>query len=51
MSTAHIDWHEKPHLGLQVCAVLDDSSRMITTGREFVHCNMENTLPVVDELE
>jgi hypothetical protein len=29
MSAAHIDWHENPLFGLQVCAVLDDSSEMI----------------------
>lgn len=39
MSAAHIDWHENPLLGLQVCAILDDSSRMIIAGGEYVHCN------------
>jgi len=50
MSAGHIDWHENPVLGLQVCAVLDDSSRMIIAGREFVHCNTQNTIKVIDEL-
>lgn len=50
MSAAHIDWHENPLLGLQVCAILDDSSRMIIAGREYVHCNTQNTIEVVDEL-
>jgi putative transposase len=50
MSAAHIDWHENPLLGLQVCAILDDSSRMIIAGREYVHCNTENTIEVMDEL-
>ena len=50
MSAAHIDWHENPLLGLQVYAILDDSSRMIIACREYVHCNTENTTKVVDEL-
>ncbi|AAM03804.1 integrase [Methanosarcina acetivorans C2A] len=50
MSAAHIDWHENPLLGLQVCAILDDSSRMIIAGGEYVHCNTENTIKVIDEL-
>ena len=50
MSAAHIDWHENPLLGLQVCAILDDSLRMIIAGREYVHCNTQNTIEVVDEL-
>jgi len=36
-------------LGLQVCVILDDLSRMINVGGEFVHCNMENTITVIDE--
>jgi len=27
MSAAHIDWTENPLLGLQACAILDDSVR------------------------
>jgi transposase InsO family protein len=50
MSAGHIDWHENPLLGLQVCAILDDSSRMIIAGGEYAHCNMENTIKVIDEL-
>jgi len=50
MSAAHIDWHENPSLGLQVCAILDDSSRMIIAGKEYVYCNTQNTIEVVDEL-
>lgn len=50
MSAAFIDWHENPSLGLQACAILDDSSRMIIAGREYVHCNTENSIEVLDEL-
>jgi hypothetical protein len=50
MSAAHIDWHENSLLCLQVCAILDDSSRMIIAGGEYIHCNMENTIKVIDEL-
>ena len=50
MSAAHIDWHENPSLGLQVCAILDDSSRMIIAAREYIYCNTENTIEVIDEL-
>jgi hypothetical protein len=46
----HIDWHENPKLGLQVCAILDDSSRMIIAAREYVHCNTQNIIEVIDEL-
>ncbi len=35
MSAAHIDWHENPSLGLHVCAILDDSSRIIIAAREL----------------
>jgi len=50
MSAEHIDWHENPLLGLQVCAILDDSSRMIIAGSEYVYCNTQNTIEVMDEL-
>jgi putative transposase len=50
MSAAHIDWHENPLLELQVCATLDDSSRMVIAGGEYVHCNTENIIKVTDEL-
>jgi putative transposase len=50
MSAAHIDWTENPLLGLQACAILDDSSRMIIAGREYVHCNTENSIEIIDEL-
>jgi putative transposase len=49
MSAAHIDWHENPLLGLQACAILDES-RMIISGREYFHCNTQNTIEVMDEL-
>jgi putative transposase len=35
---------------LQVCAILDDSSKMIIAAREYVYCNKENTIGVMDEL-
>ena len=44
MSAAHIDWTENPLLGLQACAILDDSSRMIIAGREYVHCNTHSQI-------
>jgi transposase InsO family protein len=33
-----------------VCAILDDSSRMIIACREYVHFNTQNTIEVIDEL-
>lgn len=50
ISAVHIYRHENPLLGLQVCAILDDSSRMIIAGGEYVHYNTENTIKVIDEL-
>lgn len=50
MSNAHIDWHESPLSGLQVCTILDYSSRMIVPGGEYVHCNTENSIKVINEL-
>jgi hypothetical protein len=49
MYAAHIDWHENPLIELQVCAILNDSLRMIIAGDEYVHCSTQNTIEIIDE--
>jgi len=50
MSAAHIDWHYNPELSLQVCAIIDDSSRMILAAEEYVSANTKNTIKTVSRL-
>lgn len=50
MSAGHIDWHEDERTGLKVCVILDDASRKILAGGEFVKINTENSIIVVDQM-
>jgi putative transposase len=50
MSAGHIDWHEDERTGLKVCVILDDASRKILAGGEFVAINTENSMVVVDQM-
>jgi len=50
MSAAHIDWHYNPELSLQICAIIDDSSRMILAAEEYVSSNTENTIKTVSSM-
>jgi len=50
LSAGHIDWHESGWSDLKVCVIIDDASRMILAGGEFMNINTENSKSVVDEL-
>ena len=50
LSAGHIDWHEKGVGNTLVCAIIDDSSRMILGGGEYSACNTENSKRVVDQV-
>jgi putative transposase len=50
LSAGHIDWHEKGINETMVCAIIDDSSRMILAGGEYSSCNTENSKRVVDQV-
>jgi putative transposase len=50
LSAGHIDWHESGWSDLKVCVIIDDASRMILAGGEFMNINTENSKLVVDEL-
>ena len=50
MSAGHIDWHEDERTGLKVCVILDDASRKILAGGEFVTINTENSMIVLDQM-
>jgi putative transposase len=50
LSAGHIDWHEKGVGNTLVCAIIDDSSRMILGGGEYSACNTENSIRVVDQV-
>ena len=50
MSVGHIDWHEDKRTGLKVCVILDDASRKILAGGEFVTINTENRIIVVVQM-
>jgi putative transposase len=50
MSAGHIDWHEDERTGLKVCVILDDASRKILAGGEFITINTENSIIVVDQM-
>jgi putative transposase len=50
LSAGHIDWHEKGADGSMVCAIIDDSSRMILAGGEYSACNTKNSKYVVDQV-
>ena len=49
LSAAHMDWHDGIN-GKKVCAILDDSSRKILTGREFEHEYEKNSIAVFEDL-
>jgi len=50
MSAGHIDWHEDERTGMMVCVILDDASRKILAGGEFLAINTENSILVVDQM-
>jgi transposase InsO family protein len=50
MSAVHIDWHEDVGTWLKVCIILNDASRKILGGGEFVTINTENSMIVVDQM-
>jgi putative transposase len=50
LSAEHIDWHESGWSDLKVCVIIDDASRMILAGGEFMNINTKNSKLVVDEL-
>lgn len=50
LSAGHIDWHEKGQDNKFVCAIEDDSTRIILAGGEFDACNTANSIAVVDQV-
>ena len=48
LSAVHLDWHE-PSGGPKVCAVEDDSSRLILSGGEFENATEENSILLMRE--
>lgn len=50
LPAGRIDWHEKSFGKTMVCAIIDDSSRMILAGSEYSSCNTENSKRVVDQV-
>jgi transposase InsO family protein len=44
MSLVHLDWHTSDFNGMQVCAVLDDSSRCVLAGGEFDEATADNAI-------
>ena len=50
MSAGHIDWHEDERTGMKVCVILDDASRKVLAGGEFLAINTENSILVVDQM-
>ena len=50
LSAGHMDWMEDPITHKQVCAVLDDASRKILSGREFSSATAENSIKLVKEV-
>jgi putative transposase len=49
MSMVHLDWHESDFNGMQVCAVLDDSSRCLLAGGEFEEATADNAIVLMRE--
>ena len=49
MSMVHLDWHTSDINGMQVCAVLDDSSRCVLAGGEFQEAATENAIKLLQE--
>lgn len=49
LSAGHLDWHE-PTNGPKVCAVLDDASRKILAGDEFLCATAENSIKLVQQV-
>jgi putative transposase len=47
-SAGHIDWHEWDGTDVKVCVILDDASRMVLAGGEFIEINTENSKLIID---
>ena len=46
MYAIHIDWHEAQSTEVNICAVLDDSSRKILAADEFGNIDTENSIVI-----
>jgi putative transposase len=49
LSAGHLDWYE-PSDGPKVCAVLDDASRKILAGGEFLNATAANSIGLVQQV-
>lgn len=47
LTAVHLDWHTSRFNGKEVCAVLDDSSRLILSGGEFPAATAEASIDLV----